>query len=351
MARILVVGVGGIGGNVAAGLATHDRELVTEVVGLSTNPEIAAAVNARGLVLFDRGEERKLPGRVIGEVGGQKYDWILLCTQPPQVEAAARDALPALADGGAMVVLQNGLCEERVAAIAGRERTIGAVVGWGASMRAPGVYERTSDGGFVIGRTDGVADRRLDELALLLEVIGPVTITKNLGGARWSKLIINCGISTLGTIGGDRLGALMKYPWARRLGLEVVTEAVAVAKAEGIVLEKVIGTVDLDWMALTPTERTSRAGIGLVAKHSLMWAVGARYRNLRSSMLAAIERGRVPAVDFLNGEISERGRKHGIATPVNDSAIQWVHEIARKERRSGVETLRALFELHAPLRA
>ena len=77
----------------------------------------------------------------------------MLATQPPQVEEAARTALPPLADDGAMVVLQNGLCEERIARIAGAERVIGAIVAWGASMLEPGVYDRTSAGGFRVGRS------------------------------------------------------------------------------------------------------------------------------------------------------------------------------------------------------
>ena len=36
-------------------------------------------------------------------------------------------------------------------------------------------------------------------------------------------------------------------------------------------------------------------------------AVGLRYRRMRSSMLAAIERKRTPAIDFLNGEVVIRG--------------------------------------------
>ena len=60
-----------------------------------------------------------------------------------------------------------------IAAIAGAERTIGAVVAWGASMVEPGLYDRTSAGGFVVGRSDGSVDARLDELARILdETIG-----------------------------------------------------------------------------------------------------------------------------------------------------------------------------------
>lgn len=134
----------------------------------------------------------------------------------------------------------------------------------------------------------------------------------------------------------------MRHRFVRRLALEIMTEVVAVAHAAGITLEKVSGTMDLDWMALTEAERCSRASAGLVAKHSLLLAVGTRYRRLRSSMLSAIERGREPAVDFLNGEIVARGRRHGIDTPFNAACQDRVHQIASGQLRSSIDTVRQL---------
>jgi 2-dehydropantoate 2-reductase len=189
----------------------------------------------------------------------------------------------------------------------------------------------------------GRPDPRIDELSLPLEAIGPVT-DKNLRGARWSKLAINCAISTLGTIGGERLGVLMRHRHVRRLALEVMTEVVEVARAERIALEKVSGTIDLDWIALTESERSAVGSPGLLAKHSLLLAVGARYRRLRSSMLSAIERGRAPAVDFLNGEVTQRAERHGIAVPINRAARDRVWDIAQGRASARPETLRALFD-------
>jgi 2-dehydropantoate 2-reductase len=243
-----------------------------------------------------------------------------------------------------MVCFQNGLCEERIAPIAGHERVIGGIVAWGATMVEPGVYDRTSAGGFVLGRFDGTADPRVDELARILEAVGPTTTTANLAGARWSKLAINCAISALGTIAGDRLGVLMRHRFIRRLALEIMTEAVEVARAAGVRLEKVSGTLDLDWIALTPAERVSAGSPGLFAKHTLLLAVGARYRRLRSSMLAAIERGRPPAVDFLNGEVLARGSACGIATPINAAVRDEVMKIAAGKARPSLDLLRALFD-------
>jgi 2-dehydropantoate 2-reductase len=341
--KILVVGCGAIGSVVAASLIEHGADVTV----LTTNQAIAEALVQHGFRVT--GEAAPLPVRggtirtALGNDDGP-FDWVLLTTQPPQVEQAAKAALPWLAPTGQVVCFQNGLCEERLAPLAGRDRVVGAVVAWGASTLEPGVVDRTSSGGFTLGYLDAPADARLDELGRLLESVGPVTSTDNLRGARFSKLAINCAISTLGTIGGDRVGALMRHRFVRRLTLEIMTEAVRIARHEGIFLEKVSGTIDLDWIALTDGERVAAGSPSLLAKHALLLAVGARYRRLRSSMLAAIERGRPPAVDFLNGEIVARGVRHGVAVPVNRAATDWVWQIARGERRPGLDGLRALYE-------
>lgn len=338
--RFLVMGSGGIGGSTTALLHESGQDVVT----FTTNPDIARAVSANGFQLRGDGPPRAVRARLVTQLPDERFDVIVLCTQPPQVEAAAEMAKGALADDGVMVCLQNGLCESRVAAIVGAERTAGAVVAWGAAMPEPGVYDRTAAGGFALGWFNQQSTRPLDHVAHAFEAIGPVETTRNLLGKRWSKLAINAAISSLGTIGGDRLGALTSHRFVRRLGLEIMTEAVHVARAEGVSLEKVSGTLDLDWIALTEEDRKASGSPSLIAKHALLLAVGFRFRRMRSSMLAAIERGRTPAVDFLNGEITERAKRHEIAAPVNERIRAYVWDIANEKRSTGLDTLRELHD-------
>jgi 2-dehydropantoate 2-reductase len=345
--RFLVVGAGGIGGIVAAHLVDRGHDVTT----LTRNALIADAIRDHGFRVRGESSLGTVRGLAVAALPAdtRPFDYALFATQPPQVEEAARSVAPYLAPTGQVVLFQNGLCEERVGAIVGDDRVIGAVVAWGASMVEPGVYDRTSAGGFQIGRLDGREDDAVHTLARALEAVGPTTLTKRLRGARWSKLAINCAISSLGTVGGDRLGALMRHRFVRRLALEIMTETVEVARASGVELEKVSGTLDLDWIALSDDERRSVGSPSLLAKHALLLAVGARYRRLRSSMLSAIERGREPAVDFLNGEVASRGAELGIATPINAAIRDHIRAIARREARPSHAELRAFFDRTRPL--
>jgi 2-dehydropantoate 2-reductase len=291
---VLVVGAGGIGGIVAAHLA----EAEVDVTAVSTNSAIRDAVAAGGARITDDGDTRAVPLRLVpAPPPDERFDVVILATQPPQIEDAARTALPALTADGVCVVLPNGLCEPRIARIVGAERVIGAIVAWGASMPAPGRYDRTAAGGFTLGRLSGPPDETCRRVAALLEAVGPTTLTDNLWGARWSKLALNCAISSLGTIGGERLGPLVRVRRYRRLALEIMTEVVAVARREQVKLEKVAGTLDLEWVALTDGDRTARGSAALTAKHALLLAVGcatarcaARCSRRSTAAAAGVER-------------------------------------------------------------
>lgn len=334
--RVLVVGCGGIGGTIATAMAQAET---ASVHILSTNSDIASAVRANGLRLSGVGGSFKAAVNVHTTPPDQPFDFILLATQPPQVEAAAQSVLPSMTETSRVVVLQNGLCESRVAKICRVERTVGGIVTFGASTNGPGDIERTSTGGIVLGRFDGNTDAQLDVLASALAPVGPIGQTSNLLGARFSKLALNCAVSGLGTVAGVRLGTLLGSAKARNIALGVMREAVSVSQAEAIQLEAVGGTFNLNWLA-DPSAPNS--GPAHWTRHASLMAVGFKYRKLRSSMLRAIENGREPAVDFLNGEVVTRGDAHGLKTPINRGVVDLVHRIAQGRIRPSVSHLKGL---------
>lgn len=346
-ARAIVVGCGGVGGCVLARLARAGRH----VVAVSGNAEITKAIGGGGLRARLLDGEHTARVDVVTRAAALPpgpYELAILAVPPNRLEEAAADVLPWLGEHGVLVPFANGLPEERLAARFGPARVVGGIVGFGASMLAPGVVEQTSEGGVTVGRLDGRVDDIAARVASYLAPVGDVEVTNNLRGARWAKLAINCAISSLGTVGGDRLGALMRHRFARRLCLEVMTEVTQVALGLDVKLEKA-GGLDLEWLALDHEERMAPGSPGLLAKHTVLLAVGTRYRRLRSSMLNAIERGREPPVDFLNGEVVARADAARVPVPVNTAVVEMVKAIGRRERRASLESLRALFDETRPI--
>jgi 2-dehydropantoate 2-reductase len=336
--KILLVGVGALGGVVAHELlrAGHDVTLLTH------DPDTARTLRISGLREVRSGSV--VVPKVIEQApnAGIRFDYVLLTTQPTAIEPVVPKLVDVIGDSGRFVCLQNGLCEERVARFVPRNRVIGAVVAFGASAHGAGLCERTSTGGVVVGNLDGALDETLERSTRLFSVLGPTRTTSNLAGIRWSKLAINCAISTLGTIGGERLGVLLRLKFVRRLALRIVAEAVDVAAALGVTLERLPGVPPLEWLARGSNGQTMRGRLEVAARHGVALGIGTRYRWLRSSMLRAIERGKTPAVDYLNGEVTSRGLLLGIPTPVNRAAQDCVWSIARGERPAAISTLEAL---------
>jgi 2-dehydropantoate 2-reductase len=339
MERVLVLGVGGIGGTIAGRLAAAAAPGRT-VHACTRNGEIADALAVHGARLRGVRGASAVPGLAVvrqpADLPGPA-DLVVLATQPPDAEAAAASVVPVLGPAGVLLVCPNGLLEERLEAVVGPERVVGCVVSFGASHPEPGVFEQTSRGGLTLGRLPGrpAAGPSLDALAAALAPVGPVVISDNLLGVRWAKLGFNSAVSTLGTIGGERVGPLLARAVVRRLAVAILRESLVVAEASGVTLAPLPGSADLRWF---------RAGgwFADARQRALVAAFGARYRRMRSSMLAAIERGRPPAVDFLNGEVAARAAALGVPAPVNAAATAAVHRIAAGAERPGPAAIDAL---------
>ncbi len=333
-ARILVVGVGALGG-----VLTHALMEAGHAVSVMTHdPNVARVLRISGLRDVCSGT-LVLPRVFEADAIDEQFDYVFLATQPQAIDELTVTLPRVLAASGRVVCFQNGLCEERVARLVPESQIVGAVVAFGASAHGPGLCERTSSGGLVLGNLDSALDESLEHLAALLTALGPTRITTNLTGIRWSKLAVNCAISTLGTIGGQNLGLLLRQRTSRELVLAIVREVVLVAEALGVHLERLPGMPPLQWITRLSSGSSMSERLGRVTRHAIALGIGARYRGLRSSMLRAIERGRPPSVDFLNGEVVDHGLRVQVPTPVNRRAQELVWEIARGRLSSGAETL------------
>ena len=338
--RVLLLGCGAVGGVIAGGLLRAGRPLSI----VTHNDEIAQAINRDGLRLTTPEGQWTLPAtaHVCLEDARGPFDAVYLAMKATDVEEAARDVAGCLTPRGYVVTLQNGVIEDRVAAILGRERVVAALVGWGATMHAPGVYEMTSCGELVVGETDGRLTDRVGRIQATLNDAAPTTISTNIYGVQWSKLAINCVITTLGAITGQLLGEMLRRSAIRRLGLAIVSEVVDVAQACGIVLEPVGGTLDIGRLYLPPERRHGGLGFDLLTRHVIMLVVGVKFRKLKSSMLQSLERGRRCEIDIMNGYVVEQGRARGVPTPVNSALTELVHDIEVGRRTIRPENLEHL---------
>lgn len=318
--RTAVVGAGAIGGTTAAYLAGAgwNVELVCK------HDESVARASSPGLHIFGVKGARTSPVKAvkeISELSGPK-DIVLLAVKATDCVAAARELLPYLEEDSALVSLQNGICEEALAKVVGRERVIGCVVGWGATMHGPGELEVTSEGEFVIGNLGGKPDKRLYLVREILSEVVPTRLSNNIMGELYSKLIVNSCINSLGVLTGWTLGRLLGEVRVRRIFIGLMREAMKVADSMGIKVEPA-GGGKLDYYRLLEGE----SFFAELKRHLVIRVMGFKYRRIKSSSLQSLERGRRTEVSYLNGYICAKGRETGIATPLNDAVVGLIMEI------------------------
>ena len=251
------------------------------------------------------------------------YDLILLLTKQTANEMALPRLLPHLHPDSIVCTLQNGIPEDGVAAIIGRERTIGGAVGFGATWLRPGVSELTSTleavekFAFEIGELDGVVRPRLETVKEILSAAGGTTILTNLMGIRWTKLLMNATFSGMSAALGCSFRDLLADEKAMTCIAHIADETIKVCHGKGYRMVEMQGA-DMEFLELG-----SKADIA--GKMDFYRKVWGRHNN-KASMLQDLEKGNNTEIDHINGVVCRSGRECGIATPFNDKVVEIIKQ-------------------------
>lgn len=316
---ILVIGAGAIGGITAALLRLNDYDVTV----VAKHPDYSEIINNNGLKISgSRGNHIiKVPAVAsLSEVKGKK-DIIILATKANDMGLAAKEALPLLDESGYMISMQNGMCEYELASITSTQKTVGCVVGWGATMNSPGDLIMSSTGHFILGYLDRDPDEDLVTIAKVLSSVTPAHTTSNIVGHRYSKLIINSCITSPGAVCGLYLGQMLSIARMRRIFINIIREAVQVANAMNIKIEVFGGR--LDFYKFIKKNGT----IANLKRNLMIRIIGFKYRRLKSSSLQSLERGKPTEIEHLNGFIVKNGLKFNIPVPVNSKITELVRMI------------------------
>ncbi len=246
--------------------------------------------------------------------------------------ASHRDGLA----GSVLVMCQNGLQSDRIAAAAvGADRVVGAVVDIHATALEPGIVDLHYPGPLVLGRPAGPVDDTVRRVAAVLRGAVPVSLSHNLVGARWFKLIVNLN-NALPAILNLSMREVFSHPPLARASVLAMREGIQVATACGVRLE---GLPDVPLVT-----------ISLIKRLPLRWAAALAALKIRQvsrrgevlgSTLQSIRRGRETEIDYLNGEVVRRGGACGVPVPVNTLLTHLVHEVRETGTHLTVEDLTA----------
>ena len=329
--RIAVIGAGAIGGITAALMAEkgYDVWLVCK------HMEIADLANGRGLHVRGYCGEHTIPVHSVAAVEELKdsFDLCMIATKAYDMPECAKAMLPLLREDSLVVSMQNGICTDALAAIVGKERTVGCVIGWGATMHGPGELEMTSGGDFIIGRLVKGEHPRMEALRQALSAVVETRVSQDIYAELYSKLIVNSCITSLGAICGLHLGEMLKRRRARDIFLAIIGEAMDVAHAMKLQVPPFGGKLDYEKLMHGDTSLDS------LRRHVMIRLVGMKYSKLKSSSLQSLERGRPTEIDYFNGYIARKGQELHVDCPVNQRLVTMIKEIEHHAREISVKNL------------
>ena len=244
-----------------------------------------------------------------------KFDVVFLVVKSYDTGWLAKLIEPYLKEDGVFIGLQNGMNNETISNVVGIERTIGAVVELSAEIFTPGIVKRdTPRNGtwFGLGELDGSITPRLEEVKKIMENVATISLTKNIEGAKWTKLI--CNTMTMGPIGltGLKNWDARKLPGMFEMSVALGRESMAVGKALGYELEPVFGLKAEDF-----SEANDEMLIN--AMETLMSHVG------KEGITAAIHdhiKGRQSEMSLVSGLVARAGEKLGIPVTCNAAVTE-----------------------------
>lgn len=325
--KIAVLGAGAIGGSIGADLTLAGYDVV--LIDAWTAHVEAMKVNGLRVMLPETELHAPVRALHMSEVPSlaPAFDVVLMAAKSYDSLPLAQFIKPHLKAGGVLVCVQNSLNDEWVAPIIGYPRDIGCVIELSAEVFTPGVVQRNTGHGktwFGLGELHGRISPRLREIEALLSHSGRVTLTANIWGVKWTKLVNSTMmLGGLGVLGLNACEATA--PGVIELLVKLGREGMAIGAALGYKTEAVFGMSAEEFMGSTDE----------VLKKNLATIVNFIGKKARGVVLQDFLKGRPSEADYFNGLMVRKGREARVPTPYNEAIMEVVGRIERGTLQPG----------------
>ncbi|MFD1171215.1 ketopantoate reductase family protein [Oceanobacillus picturae] len=317
--RIAIMGAGSLGTIIGAYLSKGNENVEL----IDVNKEHVDALNQSGATITGTVTETIAVKAITPEQMKGTYDLVLLLTKQLYNGEVLSNLQPYLSEDSTILSLQNGVPEESLASILGKDKVIGGSVEFGATWVKPGVSELTTAtdafkaNAFQIGELDGTTTDRIHQIKEVLDLVGNTTISTNLVGTKWAKLLVNVAMSGLSTALGCTYGDVLNNKDAVTSAVMLADETLKVGIASGVEFEELAG-FNLAIFKLEENKINLAQAIDFAKK-----AFGPQ-ALLKASMLQDLEKQRKTEIDYINGVVSSKGKETDIDTPFNDLLVRLV---------------------------
>jgi len=225
-------------------------------------------------------------------------DLVLLSVKSLDTEDTLTQIKSVLPSKAVILSLQNGVENIEIASNIISNPIYAAVVYVAAGMIGQRTMKHHGRGELLVGglgSTSPVDDKNLQEICTLFEKVGvPCSMALQIKREMWLKFLVNCSFNAISGIGQISYGEMVKSPGIVKLIQEITKEFLVIAALEDVNISMSEAQAANDSIATTMLTQVS-------------------------STAQDLAKGKLTEMDFLNGYIVQLGKKHGIATPYNES--------------------------------
>lgn len=289
---VAIVGLGNIGAAIAGCLRAANRH---DVVACARRP-------IDRLVLDRNQDTEEVPLRTLTDPAQAKpADWVLLCCKAQDTPSTAPWLARLCTSASRVAVLQNGIDHvARVAPYAAGAAIVPTIVYYNGERLAPNHVRLRSVAAHDLVAPDDPAGQGF--ASLLAGTFLNVLLSADFATLAWRKLLLNVIANPITALTLQRQSVLRRDD-VHALCLEVLAEAIAVAKADGARLAD-------DDAARTMATLFSYSG------------------ELGTSMYFDRLAGRKLEIEALTGAVVSAGKRHGIATPINRTLLTLLNAVS-----------------------
>ena len=320
--KIAVVGVGAVGGFMAARLAAAGFEVAALARG-----ETLAALREHGLRLLAAGQETSTPIHASNdarELGPQ--DLVIVALKGPALAAAAQTLQPLLGPQTIVMPAMNGVpwwflqagakagsaqrlasidADGRIEALIPLARVLGCVVHFTCSSPQPGVVQHGFGDRLIVGEPAGGASARASAVCAALAKAGfKAEASADIRHDIWFKLWGNMTMNPVSALTGATTDHMLDDPLVHGFILRAMEEAALIG---------------------------ARIGCPIIQSGEERMAVTRQLGGFKTSMLQDAQAGRALELDALVSAVHEIGARFNVAMP-NIGALLGLTRLMARER-------------------
>ncbi len=326
--KILIIGAGAIGGSLACYLSSVGLNITI----LEQSEELCRVINEKGVYLKDGDREYVARPRALTALDdSDRFDCCFAATRAYSLKSAVTSVIPNLSEDAFVISMNNGVCINPLIEAVGKKRAVWCSINYGAGISAPGQYYIKIRGGLTFGMYGkGVPSKLLRVLDTMRSAL-PISVTDNIIGTLYSKMLINSCITSTAIVSGLSLGEILKGKRGKIIFTEIVREGLEMASAAGI---KVPNYGKLNYKLFL-----SSSLFGKIYRLIAFPIIKKKYGTRTSASLEALKKGAKTEISYFNGYVVHLANRFNRLAPVNQAVVRSVQGVEKNLSLIGEERL------------